>query len=74
MVLFKLQVLEKFLGVIGCCKGFGFIEADSGSDIFVHVSAVQDSGSKTPQPEAKLCLLLSRKERKRLWAAIAKAL
>jgi CspA family cold shock protein len=35
-------------------KGFGFIEQDSGTDIFVHHSAIKADGFKTLQEGARV--------------------
>ena len=54
-------------------KGFGFIEADDGTDVFVHFSAIQDSGFRTLQ-EGQSVSFDVQKGQKGLSAANVKAL
>ncbi|GMB09613.1 putative cold-shock DNA-binding protein [Thermolongibacillus altinsuensis] len=35
-------------------KGFGFIEADNGNDVFVHFTAIQGEGFKTLEEGQKV--------------------
>ncbi|MEN8140256.1 MAG: cold-shock protein [Thermodesulfobacteriota bacterium] len=35
-------------------KGFGFIEQENGSDVFVHYSAIQSDGFKTLQEGSRV--------------------
>jgi CspA family cold shock protein len=54
-------------------KGFGFIQTDDGEDIFVHFSAIQDTGFKTLQEGQRVSFDIE-KGRKGLAAANVKAL
>ncbi len=54
-------------------KGFGFIESDEGQDVFVHFSAIQDSGFKTLQEGQRVSFDVQ-KGQKGLSAANVKAL
>jgi cold shock protein len=44
------KVMERITGKVkwfNNAKGYGFIERESGSDVFVHFSAIQGSGFRT---------------------------
>ncbi len=38
----------------GAAKGYGFIQRDSGDDVFVHFSAIQASGYRTLEEGARV--------------------
>ena len=40
-------------------KGFGFIEQESGKDVFVHYSAIQGTGRRTLQEGQKVTMEVS---------------
>jgi CspA family cold shock protein len=44
-------------------KGYGFIQQDGGSDVFVHYSAIQGQGFKTLQEGQKVEFELSTDEK-----------
>jgi CspA family cold shock protein len=54
-------------------KGFGFIETDEGSDVFVHFSAIQDNGFRTLQEGQRVSFEMQQGQ-KGLAAANVKAL
>jgi CspA family cold shock protein len=41
-------------------KGFGFIQRDSGEDVFVHYSAIQASGYRTLEEGARVSFVVKR--------------
>jgi CspA family cold shock protein len=41
-------------------KGFGFIQRDSGEDVFVHYSAIQSSGYRTLDEGARVSFVVKR--------------
>ena len=48
-------------------RGFGFIKAEDGKDVFVHVSAIQSEGQRTLNEKDKVAFIL--KEGKKGWQA-----
>jgi CspA family cold shock protein len=49
-----LKMLEGTVKWFNPTKGFGFIEQDSGKDVFVHHSAIQADGYKTLDEGARV--------------------
>jgi len=41
-------------------KGFGFIQRESGEDVFVHFSAIQASGCRTLEEGARVSFIVKR--------------
>jgi len=41
-------------------KGFGFIQRDSGEDVFVHYSAIQSAGFRTLEEGARVSFVVKR--------------
>ena len=41
-------------------KGFGFIQRESGEDVFVHFSAIQASGYRTLEEGARVSFIVKR--------------
>jgi CspA family cold shock protein len=41
-------------------KGFGFIQRDSGEDVFVHYSAIESSGYRTLDEGARVSFVVKR--------------
>jgi cold shock protein len=41
-------------------KGFGFIQRESGEDVFVHFSAIQTSGYRTLEEGARVSFVVKR--------------
>jgi cold shock protein len=51
----------KEMGVVkwfNAAKGFGFIQRDNGEDVFVHFSAIQQSGYRSLDEGAKVSFLV----------------